>query len=399
MRILQIVPSYPPKIGGVENHVFELVRRLRLLGHTVYVVTSNQPPLNVKENFNFEKRLPLLFNASGKWGEIPICPSIFSALSDLHPDIVHVHTPPRFFAECAAFYFRYMSSTRIPLVVTYHLHNSSLKNLGKIVWDLHNRTFQRFVFETADKIVVCNSQDVEVMQQEFGVPRKKIVTIPPGVDCDRFNPKKVKANLFKQKGISANNIILFTGRLNTVKGLNYLIQAFQLVSEEIKDSVLVICGNGTGNYKHDLENLTTTLNLSSRVVFLDPVSAQDYPSLLASCDVFVLPSLSESFSIVTAEALSMEKPVVATRVTGVKEFVRNNETGLMVEPRDVKALSNAIVELLKNRALAKKLGQNGRQFVASNFDWSMLARKFEALYEESIRGLREYSSQSSVEEL
>jgi phosphatidylinositol alpha-mannosyltransferase len=384
MRILQVVPFYPPHVGGVESHVFELVGRLRKLGHTVYVLTANQPPLNNPANSCYEKRLPLFLKMSGKWGEIPICPSIFSALAEMRPDVVHIHTPPRFFAECTAFFYRFMASNRIPIIVTYHLHNSSLKRLEKSIWWLHNRTLQRFVFNTANKLILCNSQESEAFMQEFGVQRTKFAIIPPGVDCDKFDPRKVTGNLLQQKGIVGNKIILFSGRLNQVKGLNFLIQAFGTVLKRFENSTLVICGAETGNYKYDLEKLAKNLNLSSNVVFLDPVPALSYPSLLASCDVFVLPSLSESWPISLAEALSMEKPAVATDVGGVKEIVHDNETGLIVKPGDVIALSNAIVQLLEDKNLSKQLGKTGRKFIVDNFDWARLTNKFEDLYKESV---------------
>lgn len=382
MKILQVVPFYPPKIGGVENHVYELVQGLQRHGHTVHVVTANQPALNTLENLENQKRLPLLMNISGKWGEIPICPSIFRALGTLRPDVVHVHTPPRFFAECAAFYFRFMSSNHIPIVVTYHLHNSSLKNLGKIIWRLHNRTIQRFVFNIADRVVICNSQEINLMASEFGIPREKLVVIPPGVKCTKFDPQKVKTKLLRQEGIDRDSIILYSGRIVEAKGLDFLLQAVRIMLSRFEDFKVVICGSG--DYRHVLITLAKELNVSSHVVFMDPVPANSFPSLLASCDVFVLPSLTESWPISLAEALSMERPVVATRVGGVTEIVRHGKTGLIVEPRNASALANAIVQLLTDRSFATRLAKEGKKFVISNFNSSLIIRKFMDLYKEIV---------------
>jgi glycosyltransferase involved in cell wall biosynthesis len=382
MKILQVVPFFPPKIGGVENHVYELVQQLQRHGHTVFVVTADQPSLKTLENPKNQKRLPLLTNISGKWGEIPICPSIFRALGTFRPDIVHVHTPPRFFAECTAFYFRFMSSNNIPLVVTYHLHNLSLGNLAKIVWRLHNRTFQRFIFDMADRVIICNSQDINVMTLEFGIPQEKLVVIPPGVNCNKFDPQKGKDKLLRQKGINGDNIILYSGRIHTSKGLDSLLQAVPEILTRIEDFKVIICG--LGNYRHDLIKLAKELNVLSHVVFMDPVPASSFPSLLASCDVFVLPSLTESWGKSVAEALCMERPVVATRVSGVTEIVQDRKTGLIVEPGDVSALADAIIQLLTDRGFAMRLAKKGRKFVTSNFDWSHLTKKFLDLYEETI---------------
>jgi glycosyltransferase involved in cell wall biosynthesis len=219
------------------------------------------------------------------------------------------------------------------------------------------------------------------MASEFGVPREKLVVIPPGVDCSKFDPQKVKDKLLRRKGIGGN-IILYSGRINTAKGLNFLLQAVPEILSRVEDFKVVICG--LGNYRHDLISLAKELNVSSHVVFMDPVPARSFPSLLASCDVFVLPSLTESWGISVAEALCMERPVVATRVSGVTEIVHDKETGLLVEPGDASALADAIIQLLRDKGFAMRLAKEGRRFVTSNFDWSHLIRKFMDLYEEVI---------------
>jgi glycosyltransferase involved in cell wall biosynthesis len=393
MKILQIVPSYPPKVGGVENHVFELTRHLRMLGHTVYVMTSNLPPLNKGTENNLDIRLPVLHNLSGKWGEIPICPSIFTKLAGMQPDIVHLHTPPRFFAESAAFYLRFLKSNKIPFVVTYHLHNTSLHRLEKTVWWIHTRTLQRFVLNTANKVVICNSNEKNLIQSEFGVNPEKTIVLPPGVDCDRFAPGQTP--LFTRKNPN-EKIVMFSGRINPVKGLNFLVTAFDTVAKIHKNVTLIICGAEAGNYKHELKQMAKDLGISSRITFLDPVSPETYPNLLASCDIFVLPSLSESWPISIAEALSMEKAVIATNVGGVTGIIKNNQTGLIVNPSDSAALAQALNRLIENPSLESKLAKNGREYIVGNFDWNVLAARFEALYQHVLGQHREKNAQILV---
>jgi glycosyltransferase involved in cell wall biosynthesis len=146
-----------------------------------------------------------------------------------------------------------------------------------------------------------------------------------------------------------------------------------------KDFKVVICG--TGKHKQDLVKLAKNLNVSSDIIFMDPVPADMYPSLLASCDIFVLASLSESWGISVAEALAMEKPVVASRIKGVTDIIHNEKTGLLFEPGNVQSLANAIIQLLSDDKLGKRLGKEGRRFVLSNFDWSLLTDRFIDLYE------------------
>ena len=119
-----------------------------------------------------------------------------------------------------------------------------------------------------------------------------------------------------------------------------------------------------------------------------PGLREDIPEILASLDVFVLSSLREGVPQGVAQALAMERPVVATDVGGVPELIKHNQTGLLVPPANSETLAKAILELLEDREKAKKLGENGRRLVEEKFSQETMIERTENLYRELLKKRR-----------
>jgi glycosyltransferase involved in cell wall biosynthesis len=139
---------------------------------------------------------------------------------------------------------------------------------------------------------------------------------------------------------------------------------------------------GDGPEAGSLAALSRQLGLQEAVRFLGTRS--DIPQLLSLLDVVALPSLEEGFPNVVLEAMAAGKPVVATRVGGTPEAVIHRETGLLVPPKDPRALADAILEVLDDPQRANAMGQAGRERVRKAFDLSRMVQEIEALYEELI---------------
>ena len=112
---------------------------------------------------------------------------------------------------------------------------------------------------------------------------------------------------------------------------------------------------------------------------------QDIPALLAMCDVFVQPSLSEGLSIAILEAMAAARPVVATRVGGNPELVVDGETGLLVEAADAKGLASAMIRILRDPAEARRFGNNGLSRASTRFTAAAMVREYEAIYDTALR--------------
>jgi hypothetical protein len=177
-------------------------------------------------------------------------------------------------------------------------------------------------------------------------------------------------------GTNAHHFILTVARLDKQKGLNYLLEAAALIPE----AMFVLAGEGPE--RPALEAHTRALSLNNRVVFLG--YRADIDDLLASCDLFVLPSLFEGLPLSVLEAMAAGKPVVATAIGGTDETIIHGETGLLVPPADPFALAGAIRTALADPSLSRRLGAAGRARVHQQFSAESMVRRITEIYDEIL---------------
>jgi glycosyltransferase involved in cell wall biosynthesis len=178
--------------------------------------------------------------------------------------------------------------------------------------------------------------------------------------------------------------ILFVGRFVERKGVEYLIRAMPDITAKV-DSELVLVG--TGDLEQELRDLARSLGVEQRVKFAGIISNEDLENRYRDADVFVLPSIvdskgdTEGLGVVLIEALAHDTPVVASKVGGIVDIVKHRETGMLVPEKDPSALAAAVVEVLKNEDLARRLAEDGKRFVKEKFDWDKLAGQLHEIYE------------------
>lgn len=156
----------------------------------------------------------------------------------------------------------------------------------------------------------------------------------------------------------------------------------QEVIKEFDDAMLLIVGEGI--LKPELEGLAKKLKLTNNIQFLPEVHNKDLAPYYCLSDIFVLPSIykSEAFGIVQLEAMACSKPVISTNVrgSGISFVNKNNETGIVVEPRNSEELASAIIKLLKNKSLCKKFGNNGIMRVKNIFSKEIMVKNILDIY-------------------
>jgi phosphatidyl-myo-inositol dimannoside synthase len=239
--------------------------------------------------------------------------------------------------------------------------------------------------------VIANSRHSWRLAVQKGVRQQAIAVIPPGVDCQRFQVSANAETLKTERGLMNRKVILFVGRLARRKGVREFIQHSMVdILKRVPDACFVIAGdNPTESLAHhddvagEIHQVIIRLDLSEHVRWLGAVSAAELVQLYALCDVVVLPVLDlefdvEGFGMVALEAAAAGKPVVATRVGGVPDAVKDGMSGILVEPGNYKSLSEAIISLLKNPSTATSMGEFGRQRVVSEFSWSSVVSHYEA---------------------
>jgi glycosyltransferase involved in cell wall biosynthesis len=212
--------------------------------------------------------------------------------------------------------------------------------------------FQAISVSTADDLV------------ERGIPRASIAVIYPGIDTVAYTPNAVER--------SPAPVFAYLGRLKKYKGVHLVIQAFAAMA--VPNATLEIAG--AGDYRPELEKLAHSLDLGTRVRFLGRISESEKLSLLRRAWALVFASPKEGWGITNLEAAACATPVVASNSPGIRESVRDEQTGFLVPHGDVRAMGAAMRRLAESRELVGTLGTTARTF-AESFTWERAADETE----------------------
>jgi L-malate glycosyltransferase len=242
------------------------------------------------------------------------------------------------------------------------------------------RRFLRHI-QNHSTYVIANSQAVsDFLVERDGFDPNLIRVIRNGVALERFTTVRPdKGRLFPHLGAQSRLIAVVANMNVETKGHADLIRAAVEVSQEFCDAKFLLIGEGAE--RTHLEAMTAGLGLSKTVLFLG--LRNDVPNILACCDLFVLPSWAEGLPNSVLEAMAAGLPVVATRVGGIPEIIDDGESGLLVAPRDSHALAIAILQLLGNEGLAKRLARSAQERACAQFSFERLLSELDGLYLEA----------------
>lgn len=268
---------------------------------------------------------------------------------------------------------------KMPLIVTIH---------GSDLFPLKSRFFkavQKSVVKNTDIITVNSEAAKKELLSRFPEIKNKVKLIPMGIDTNIFRPKNIKNKYEKYKN---NKIILFVGRLNEQKGVEYLIKAMPYVISKIKNAKLIIIGEG--DYKKHLEKIVDEIKISDAVVFLGSKSHAEIADYYNLADVFVLSSVTtsmgtEALGLVLIEAMACGTCVIGSSSGGIKGIIKNNVNGLIFQEKDSGELSNKIIRVLANEKLRKRLSKNGLMCARRNYNWKIISKKFLNIYKQLIK--------------
>lgn len=357
-NVLQVTPSYPPVVGGIEEHVANLVDRLPAYGYDSLVLTPDRQDVGDE---NGVRREPPLFTIS----KSVVAPRVVTQLFRLEYDLVHVHAPFHFGQEFAAL-ARLLRDT--PMVVTVHMYDARDSLLS--------RMYDRFVYnrclDVAD-VVVPTTWDYVAEYRWFRQNARKCRPVPLGVDTDHYAPVSDARN---RLGYDADErILLFVGSmelLHDYKNVDLLIEAF--ADTEAADRLVLV---GSGENRETYRELAAAFGVGDGVDFPGYVPDADLPTYYSAADAFVLPSTADSFGIALLEAMACGTPVVATDLRGVREVVADG--GLTVSPLGVRELASAIEDVLANEFAT-------RQQVVKRYSLSTVTEGIVEIYDDLCSG-------------
>lgn len=287
-------------------------------------------------------------------------------------DIIHAHwiIPQGFIAVVYKKIFRKKS---LKIICTSH---------GGDIFGLQNplmKKFKRWTLNNIDKLMVVSNaikEEVRKLNIRKDLP---IEVIPMGVDINAFNPNRYDKKI-KEKYDIKGPFLLFVGRLVENKGVKYLIDAMPEVIQKYPKTKLLIVGSGP--LEETLKNQVKKLNLERNIIFTSALPNNELPEYYATADIFIGPSVvaksgsAEGFGLVFVEALMSKTCVISSDLKAISDIVKNKETGIQVDVKNLRIFARQIIELIDNAKERERLAENGYKFVKNNFSWDTITNKY-----------------------
>lgn len=361
LKIAQICPRYSPDIGGVETHVKEISERLVRAGHDVEVITTDPSgKLEKRDTINGVKILRFRSFAPGN--AYYFAPQIYFYLKKHNFDVIHAHSYHALPALFAA-----LGKRGRRFVFTPHYHRSghtAFRNL------LHKpyRLFGKVIFSRSDSVICVSEYEKRLVEADFRV-EGKTVKIPNGVNLKEFEHLR---NSQKGKGVEKKRgkekTLLYVGRLEEYKGVQYIIQSLP----ELKDFRLRVVGKGP--YEEELRNMAKSMEVEERVEWLKDLSRKELLECYADADIFLMLSSHEAYGITVAEALATGTPCVVAKGSALEEFVDGENCVGIENP----VTAEKVIDSLQKIEIFKREPVSGR--LKGIMDWNEVSARIEKEY-------------------
>ncbi|HET9917865.1 MAG TPA: glycosyltransferase family 4 protein [Candidatus Binatia bacterium] len=355
LKILHVDPER--NWGGGEAQVFGLLSHLAAKGHRNDLLTHPEGQLFAEVACLNVGRFPMVVRNDL---DLRAVPGMRRRIEDGEYDIVHLHTKR---AHALSLWLS-RGKPRPKYIVTRRMDYAERDN-----W------YTRCLYNRRVDGVVAISQNILDGLVEAGVDRRKIRLIHSGIDPSRFVTADTTGET-RRDVVTAGCLAVLEER----KGIEFLLEAAgHLHAQGVRLKWLI---GGDGTLRQTLENQAHALGLGDSVTFLGFVAKPE--EFLRRIDIFVMPSLFEGLGVAALEAMAAGKPVVASRVGGLAESILDGQTGLLVAPRDGRAIAAAVAKLAGDASMARRMGLQGRQRVLDRFTLSQMAAQNEAYYYELL---------------
>ncbi len=392
MKIAVFTDAFLPQVNGVVSYIIDIANELVSKGHKV-VVFAPKPKRGVKispKDFSFKivflPSLPTFLYPDVRM-TIPALPKILLYLRKFGADVIHVQDPLTVGTEGLTA----GKILNIPTVITFHtffMDEEMLKilKIRKKVVDLINNPLWKLTvyYHNLADVVICPS---EIAREELVLHGLKvpIKVIHNGINLSKIKilSKNARAKKRQKLGVFPNDkLAIFVGRISVDKSIEVLIKAFKKVADKIKESKLLLVGDGPDMGR--LRKLVEDLNLSDTVFFLGRLPRESIiqGGILSIADVFVTASKIENQSIAILEALASGLPIIGVNMRGNPELV-DDKTGILVEADNEQKLAEAIVEFFSNDKLAGIL-KRGAISTSKKYDLSESVSLLEKTYQSLI---------------
>lgn len=375
MKILQVIPYFSFARGGDVNVCYNLSKQLTMQNHEVTILTTR---------FDYDKEdTDLIDNLK----MVPVDYKFNLALFIYSPlmkkwldenikkyDIIHLHELRSYQNNIV---IEYAKKYNIPYILQPHA--STPKHISKsFIKEIYDKAYGNRIMKNASCVIAVSNEEAYYDKQ---MNAKDVRVIYNGMDLDLFKEKPIK-NSFKEKYSIDGPYILYLGRLDKLKGIDYLIKAFSKFSNRYDNYKLVIVGK-INSYKEELDKIVIEHDLEDKVIFTGYIEEEDKLSAYYDAELFVnAVKYMGGVSITVFESILMDTPVIVTKESG--ELVEQINAGIIVEYADVNELFEAMAQSIENPKLSKKYLDNGQAYIYENLSWSVVSNRILDIYKEFV---------------
>ncbi len=391
MNILIISHVFPPKKGGVQTAAYNTAKFLSEKGHNIVVLTSKwdheQRSFHKMDKFliyRFKSFHPPELSKIPQISSLRIMPMALFYLPKIitKHKIQIIHIQGRLFPISFMTVILNLIVLKKPILLT--VQGRLQVGVTGNIENIFDKIITKKIYQKLDKII-CVSKSLKNRLLRFNIDTKKIQVIPNGVDIIKFKVI-VKSNYLDKyiKGKEYYKRVVFVGRLDMQKGVEYLIKAIPMVLKQYSKVHFFILGNG--NLENYIKNLSSKLKINDNITFLDFIPLDKMPNFYADADIFCLPSIHEGFPLSIAEALSMGLIIIASNIEGIPEAIKENENGFLVESRNIRELKDKLIKALNlSDSQIQKIKNNNINLAQLKYSWITIIKELENIYRNCIK--------------
>ncbi len=383
MHIIQVVPRFPPAIGGVEEHVYQISLELQKRCHNVTVITSNEVdgkiyPLQMEIMQGIHVyRFPLFMPKFLR--EVWFIPDTMRIFRRLRGDVVHVHGY-RCLSSCIAVYLAHFK--HIPTVFTPHGIYPPRSLANALLKSIFDRTSGRLLLSFSDRIIALSEHNVRLILQ-IGASTKNIVIVPNGVNIDEYMNLQRSKKILDELG-SDGPVLLYIGRIDWNKRLEKVVESMPLILKEFPSAKFVIVGPDYAKYANELLDLAKKLKVEHSLVITGKVSRKKLLEFYSVANVFLLPSSYEGFGLSMLEAISSKIPVIASPSGGPGDILTHGVNALLLKECTPEEIFKSVYAVLTDQELRETLVKNAFEVVKKKYTWKSVVDELELIYKQFI---------------
>jgi len=401
MNILQVgtgATKIPPQYGGVELYIYCISKHMVRAGHNVTILdikeSTADPDIEYIDGIKFVR-------LHTKTAGIPsrsfivgyIMSRIKTALFALKVnsyikrgdfDIIHLHST--LIGLILTFLNRRL---RGKMVYTVHSPGWFMPSLGRL--DRLALTMDCRLMRRVSKVIAVSDSLKEKLIATGKAKRENVTVVHPGVETSEFSPDIDASEIREKYGLEGRMTILFVGRIVPYKGVEYLVKAADIVVRlGCKNALFLLVGPiaeyGMDKVEHAdyiarVFSFVKDSDLQANVKLTGTVPFDELIKLFSACDIFLLPSLAETFGQVVSQAMATAKPVIGTRIAGIPDQVKDGWNGYLVEPANEHQLAEKIKYLIDHPEERRRMGLNGRKFAEDEFDYRRVTDRILQVYQ------------------